>query len=59
MRDGHPLVYASLLNHANYFLGQPVRVPSYTEAVDRPVRQAWFITHQVTSSALDTIRIRP
>ena len=47
LRDGHPLVYASLLNHANYFLDQPTRLPSYTEEVNRPVRQAWFITHQV------------
>ncbi|KAA6423453.1 MAG: hypothetical protein FRX49_06514 [Trebouxia sp. A1-2] len=49
LQDGHPLVYASLLNHAHYFLAQPTRVPTYTEEIGRPVRQAWFITHQVIS----------
>lgn len=47
VRDGHPLVYASLLNHGNYFLEQPTRKPGHTEERGRPVRQQWFVTHQV------------
>ena len=48
VHDGHPLVYASLLNHGNYFLEQPTRKPGHTEERGRPVRQQWFVTHQVT-----------
>lgn len=54
VQDGHPLVYASLLNHGNYFLEQPTRQPGHTEERGRPVRQQWFVTHQV-----NTIEVRP
>lgn len=47
VQDGHPLVYASLLNHANYFLEQKSRMPGYIEERGRPVRQQWFVTHEV------------
>ncbi|DBA79314.1 hypothetical protein WJX79_008846 [Trebouxia sp. C0005] len=61
LQDGHPLVYASLLNHAHYFLAQPTRVPTYTEEIGRPVRQAWFITHQAHQcvEAIDIIHQSP
>lgn len=49
VQDGHPLVYASLLNHANYFLEQKTRMPGYTEERGRPVRQQWFVTHEVNT----------
>ena len=50
VRDGHPLVYASLLNHANYFLEQQTRMPGYIEERGRPVRQQWFVTHEVMAT---------
>ena len=50
VQDGHPLVYASLLNHANYFMEQQTRMPGYTEERGRPVRQQWFVTHEVKAT---------
>ena len=55
VRDSHPLVYASLLNHANYFLEQPTRMPGYIEERGRPVRQQWFVVHEVNFADPQTL----
>ena len=49
--NGHPLVYASLLNHASYFFNAPTPMPKDgTGDAHSQVQQQWAKTEQVISS---------